>query len=147
MDTWLSTKLFFTGGPMKTRFLLCGLFLLPGVLAAAREIEPGPVIVNYAEHPLTVGGADYSLITFVQDLPAGAGIATHPQGGYLLVTVMSGAVTTHENGAERVISAGESWAESPGHLDSVLNPGPDPARIVVSALLPKGAPLATVLTE
>jgi quercetin dioxygenase-like cupin family protein len=132
---------------MKTRAFLLGLFLIPGALVLARPLDSGPAVVNYAEHLLTVGDAAYELITFVQDLPAGTGITTHPQEGYVLVTVIRGAVTAQENGAERIMRAGESWTESPGHLDSVLSVGPDPARIAVSVLLPKGTSITTVMTQ
>jgi len=95
---------------MKTRLLFLGLFLASTVVAMA---APSPVVVDYATYPLTVGDAQYDLITIVQDFPAGAGIAAHQHGGNLLVTVITGALTLHESGGDRVIRQGRASRKAP----------------------------------
>jgi quercetin dioxygenase-like cupin family protein len=131
------------GGLVKTRFLFLGLFLASTVVAMA---APSPVVVDSGTCSVTVGGAEYDLITIVQDFPAGAGIAAHQHGGNLLVTVITGALTLHESGGDRVVKAGESFTESPGNTHSVVNAGPSQARIAISVLLPKGAELTTMMS-
>jgi quercetin dioxygenase-like cupin family protein len=127
---------------MKTHVLFLGLFLLSTVVAMANPSTPSLPVMSSAEYPLTVGGTEYDLVTIVQDFPAGAGIGTHGHEGWLLVMVMTGAITLHESGADRVVKAGESWTESPGNLYSVINKGPGPARMAESGLLPRGAAIA-----
>jgi quercetin dioxygenase-like cupin family protein len=61
--------------------------------------------------------------------------------------LITGALTLHESGGDRVIKAGESFTESPGNVHSVVNAGPGPARIVVSVLLPKGAEITTMMSD
>jgi quercetin dioxygenase-like cupin family protein len=111
----------------------------------ANPAAPSPVVVNYATYPLTVGAAQYDLITIVEDFPTGSGIATHVHGGNLIVTVMSGALTLHEYGGDKVVKAGESFTEGPGNRHSVVNAGPGPVRIAISVLLPKGAEITTMI--
>ena len=133
---------------MKTFVVLIGLLLASGVLVmAAPEAAPPAPIVNFARCPLTVVAGDYDLLTIVQDFPPGALIGTHRHGGYLLITVMSGAMTLRESGGDRVVKAGESFTESPGRVHSVVNAGPGPARIAVSVLLPKGAEITTMVPD
>jgi quercetin dioxygenase-like cupin family protein len=129
---------------MKTSVLFFGLLLVSSVVAMA---APSPVVVDFAKAPVTVGGAEYDLVTVVEDFPAGSGIATHVHGGNLLVTVISGALTLHEYGGDKVIRAGESFPESPGNRHSVVNAGPGPVRIAISVLLPKGAEITTMLAD
>ena len=57
---------------MRTRILVFGLFLLSGLVAMANPAASSPVVVNDVEFPLTVGKAEYKLITIVQDFPAGS---------------------------------------------------------------------------
>jgi quercetin dioxygenase-like cupin family protein len=135
---------------MKTLVVLFGLLLAASAIAAAAPATTDaatPTVVNYAEYPLKVGGSDYTLITIVQDFPPGTGIAPHRHGANLLVTVMSGALTLHERGGDRVVKAGESFTESPGNVHSVDNMGPDPVRIAVSVLLPKGQEITTMVSD
>ena len=81
-----------------------------------KTMAPEPVIVQMAKFPITVGGAEYDLLTIIQDFPARAGIGTHKHGGYVLVTVLSGEITLREKGYERVVKTGESWTENPGDV-------------------------------
>jgi quercetin dioxygenase-like cupin family protein len=129
---------------MKTNVLFLGLFLVSTIVAMANPSTPSLPMMNSAEYPLTVGGGDYDLVAIVQDFPAGAGIGTHGHEGWLLIMVMTGAVTLHESGADRVIKAGESWTESPGNLYSIINKGPGPVRIAESGFLPRGAAITTM---
>jgi quercetin dioxygenase-like cupin family protein len=124
---------------MKTRVLLLGLFIISSVVAMASPATPSLPAMNAAEYPLTVVGADYDLVTVVQDFPAGTGMGTHWHEGWLLVMVVTGAMTVNGSGVDKVVKAGESWTESPGIHYSVMNNGPGLARIAEGGLLPKDA--------
>ncbi len=125
------------------------MFLLISTAAAdekgGQTAVPGPVVISLAKFPITVGGGDYDLMTIIQDFPAGAGFPTHKHGGHVLVTLLSGEMTLHEKGIERVIKSGETWTERPGDVHSVVNAGTVTARVVVSILIPKGAEVTTIV--
>ena len=129
---------------MKAGVFLACFLLAAGGLAVANPSTATPVVVNYGTFPVTVGGASYDLITIVQDFPPGTGIPMHRHGGYLVVTVVSGELTLHDKGIDRVIKTGESFTESPGNLHYVTNDGSSQVRIAVSVLLPKGAEITTM---
>lgn len=129
-------------------FLAFTMFLLISVAAAADEksgqaATPGPTVVSQTKYPLTVGSGEYDLITRILDFPAGAWTPNHMHGGNVLVTVVSGEMTTREKGTEKIFKAGESWTESPGNVHTVGNASTAPARVVAVFLLPKGAEITT----
>jgi quercetin dioxygenase-like cupin family protein len=129
-------------------FLAFTMFLLISVAAAADEksgqaATPGPTVVSQTKYPLTVGSGEYDLITRILDFSAGAWTPNHMHGGNVLVTVVSGEMTTREKGTEKRFKAGESWTESPGNVHTVGNAGTAPARVVAVFLLPKGAEITT----
>jgi quercetin dioxygenase-like cupin family protein len=107
---------------------------------AGQSATPGPVVVHMAKFPIDVGKGEYDLLTIIQDVPAGGGVANHKHSGHVLVTVLSGEMTLRDQGrAERIIKTGESWTERPGDVHSVVNAGTETARLAVSILNPKGA--------
>ena len=112
---------------------------------SGQAAAPSPTVVHMSKFPLTVGGAEYDLLTIIQDFPAGAGVAAHKHGGYVLVTVLSGEMTLREKGSERVIKTGESWTENPGDVHAVVNAGTATTRVAVSILIPKGAEVTTMV--
>ena len=81
----------------------------------------------------------------VAAVPPGAGVPNHMHGGHVLATVLGGEMTLREKGSERVIKAGESWAENPGDAHSAVNASTTGARVAVSMLLPKGAEATTMM--
>jgi quercetin dioxygenase-like cupin family protein len=138
---------------MKTvkQVLLAALMLFLLISAATADekggqsMAPSPVVVNMSKFPITVAGGDYDLLTIIQDFPAGAGVATHKHGGYVLVTVQSGEMTLREKGVERVVKTGESWTERPGDVHAVVNAGTVTSRVAISVLIPKGAEVTTMV--
>ena len=125
------------------------LFLLISAATAEEKVgqtaAPSPAVVNMAKFPITVAGGDYDLLTIIQDFPAGAGVANHKHGGFVLVTVLSGEMTLREKGVERVIKTGESWTEQPGNVHSAVNAGTVTTRVAISILIPKGAEVTTMV--
>lgn len=128
-------------------FLVFMMFLWISVAAAdekgSQAAAPGPTAVSQTKYSITVGSGEYDLITRILDFPAGVWTPNHMHGGNVLVTVLSGEITTREKGTEKIFKAGESWTESPGNVHAVGNAGTAPARVAAVFLLPKGAELTT----
>ena len=122
---------------MKTRSMILGFLLACSVTAVARPADDGPVVVSSARYPLSVGGTVYDLITDVQILAPGTGTASREWGDYVLVTVLSGAVTLREVNRDVVIGAGQSLVEAAPNLRSLQNAGPGQVRLVLSAFVPR----------
>ncbi len=53
-------------------------------------------------------------------------------------------LTRRAYGTDDVFLAGEGWAEAPGDIHAAGNASAAPARVLVTFLLPEGAPLTTV---
>ncbi len=138
------------------QLLVAVLAMFLWVSAAAADEKSGqaaapiPTVVHMSKFPVTVGGAEYDLLTIIQDFPAGAGVAAHKHGGYVLVTVLNGEMTLREKGGKRVIKTGESWTENPGVVHAVINAGSATTgsattRVAISILIPKGAEVTTMV--
>jgi quercetin dioxygenase-like cupin family protein len=138
---------------MKTvkKLLFAALLISLSITAAVADEKvgqataPSPIVVNMSKFPITIAGSDYDLLTIIQDFPAGAGVATHKHGGYVLATVLSGEITLRDKGIERVVKTGESWNEKPGDIHAVVNGGAVTTRVAVSILIPKGAEVTTMV--
>src|SRR6478736_6125343 len=111
----------------------------------AQDGPPAPTVVYQAAMPLADAGGDASLLGIVINFAPGQGFPVHTHGGPLVVQVLEGAITLRENDMVMVYKAGESWTEMPGHQHAAVNEGTTNARVWVSALLPKGAELTTVV--
>jgi quercetin dioxygenase-like cupin family protein len=118
--------------------------LLPAGLAFGQELPPGTsTVFNKRFEAASVPGP-IELIQVVLDLPPGAGLPSHMHGGQTFVTLVEGALTVREEGGERTYQAGETFVEQPGEVHSVVNPTSGTTRLLVSYVLPKGAPQTTV---
>jgi quercetin dioxygenase-like cupin family protein len=104
-----------------------------------------PVIPYKAKLPIVAQSGDYELVSVIYDFGPGAGVPLHKHGGQVLVLVLSGELTLHENGTERIVKQGDSWTESPGHEHWVVNNGSEITRVAVSVFMPKGAEATTII--
>jgi quercetin dioxygenase-like cupin family protein len=104
-----------------------------------------PVIPYKAKLPVNAQSGDYELVSVIYDFGPGAGVPLHKHGGEVLVLVLSGELTLHENGTERIVKQGDSWTESPGHEHWVVNNGTVNTRVAVSVFMPKGAEATTII--
>ncbi len=111
---------------------------------AGQEIPPGPTTVLRSSFAVADLQAPFDAIQMVMDLEPGAWTPPHSHGGETLVTVLEGEMTVREEGVETTYRVGESWRETPGAVHAAGNTAADKARIFVTFLLPKGAPLTTV---
>jgi hypothetical protein len=79
----------------------------------------------------------------ILDFEPGAATPYHTHPGIVMVTVVAGEMTFNLDGVDKVYKAGESFVEVPNQVAQARNAGTAPAQVIVSYLLPQGAPLST----
>ena len=84
----------------------------------------------------------YDAVHWILDFAPGAATPWHTHAGQLLVTVLEGEITFNVNNADRVYKASESFVELPNEVAQARNATNARTRSLVTALLPKGAPLS-----
>ena len=119
------------------------LFLALGNNAALGQAPPTPV----TRHQFRVEGVPlsgpYDLVQQTLHFAPGAATPWHTHPGQILVTVVEGELTLRTRDTEKVYKTGESFAEMPGHLQQAHNTTAANTVVVVSFVLPDGAPLST----
>jgi quercetin dioxygenase-like cupin family protein len=88
---------------------------------------------------------DYDFTERVLDFAPGVWTPLHAHPGPVLLTVLEGEFTLREEGKESRYPAGTFWTETPGHVHMAGNMGTTNARVSAVYLVPKGAPLATIV--
>jgi quercetin dioxygenase-like cupin family protein len=111
----------------------------------AQPSAPGPTVRYQAQFANLALPGQFDEVLVVLDFAPGAGVPLHVHGGPTLVTVLDGAITLAERGAQQAYKAGESWTETPGNRHEAVNAGTTAARVVVTFLLPKGAEATTLV--
>lgn len=106
-----------------------------------------PAVVYQAAYPLTLPAEEANLIGLVLDFSPGAGVPNHVHGGPLIVQVLSGEITLTEDGGVESYKAGEMWTETTGHVHNAFNLGNTSTRVLVSALIPEGSELQTLVDQ
>lgn len=87
----------------------------------------------------------FEAVQMIVDFPPGAEVARHTHGGPAYITMLDQTLTMWMDGdPERTYGPGESWVEPVGVYGSGANRGEDTARLIVTYLLPVGAPLTTL---
>jgi quercetin dioxygenase-like cupin family protein len=120
-------------------------FIFRAGAASGQELPPGPQVVYRTTMEVSNPPAAFETINLVLDFAPGAWTPLHTHGGQGIVTVLEGELVHRpEGGEERRLRAGESFLETPGHAHIAGNAGDTTARVLFTALLPKGAPLTTV---
>lgn len=117
--------------------------VLPLGLAAGAQAPPGATTRSQfraAGQPLP---GPFEVVHLILDFAPGTWTPLHTHGGQGLVTVLEGTMTRREQGAETVYPAGQGWVETPGREHAAGNASATPASVLVTFLLPKGAPLTT----
>jgi quercetin dioxygenase-like cupin family protein len=117
------------------------LSLTAPVGAALAQSPPQPIPVFESRFDTLEQAAEIELIQRVIEFAPGAGSPPHRPGGHLLVTVLEGEMMLRRGGAVARFTEGQSWREEPGEVDEPFNDSPTRARILLSALVPKGASL------
>ena len=126
--------------------LALALALGPAPRAVGQELPPGPTTVQPLRRLLLEPAPDRVEETqlVILDFAPGTWTPLHSHGGLTLVRVLEGEMTRRAHGADDVFQAGEGWVETPGDVHAAGNAGTAPARVLVTFLLPAGAPLTTV---
>jgi quercetin dioxygenase-like cupin family protein len=68
---------------------------------------------------------------------------THP--GLTLVGVLDGDMTVRSRGIETVYPSGDLWVEQPGDVHTAGNDTANDARVAVTFLMSRGAPVTTLV--
>lgn len=114
-------------------------------VAVRAQLAPGPVPRAEATfEPLSLP-APAELVQAVLDFPVGGGAAPHVHGGAGYVTMIAGEITLQGPDGVRVYRAGDSFVEQPGYVYAAVNTGGTPASLMVTYMVPKGAPVTTVV--
>jgi quercetin dioxygenase-like cupin family protein len=106
-----------------------------------------PTVVYQAAYPVTVPAEDADVIGVALNFAPGAGVPDHVHGGPLVVQVLSGDITLTDETGSKTYKPGDMWTEMAGHVHNAYNRGNAPTQVLVSALIPKGAQLQTVLDQ
>lgn len=106
-----------------------------------------PAVTYQAAFPITVPAGEADLIGLVLSFAPGAGIPDHVHGGPVIAQVLSGQITLTENGGSKTYNMGEMWTETAGHVHHASNQGTTTTQVLVSALVPKGAELQTLVGQ
>ena len=116
---------------------------LAPVTAVRGQVPPGPTTRHQFRAPGVQLHGPYEVVHLVLDFAPGAWTPPHVHGGQGIVTVLEGTMARRADGSEQVYRPGESWVE-PGVAHQAGNAGTGPASVMVTFLLPQGAPLTTV---
>jgi quercetin dioxygenase-like cupin family protein len=127
--------------------LLLGLLPVGAALAhEGHQATPGPVFRHMTRFDVANAPERFDHIMLVLDFAPGAWTPPHTHGGYVYTTVIDGEMSGRMAGmpaTEKKYRVGETWVETPGEYMEVGNTGGARARLLVTALLPKGVPLTT----
>jgi quercetin dioxygenase-like cupin family protein len=138
---------------MRTAALIYLVALLLGLLPAgaalaheAHQAAPGPVFRYMTRFDAAPAPETFDQIMLVLDFAPGAWTPPHTHGGHVYTTVVEGEMSARLAGmpaTEKKYKPGETWVETPGEYMEAGNAGGAKARLLVTAILPKGAPLTT----
>jgi len=126
-------------------FIALFAFIIRAGTALGQDVPPGPQVVYRTAMEVSNPPAVFDTINLVLDFAPGASTPLHSHGGQGIVTVLEGELVHRpEGGEERRLRPGESFLETPGHAHIAANESGANARVLFTALLPKGAQLTTV---
>lgn len=126
--------------------LLMALTVASATVAHGQDLPPGPTTVQALSRlqvESTPGRIEETQM-LILDFAPGAWTPLHSHGGLVLVRVLEGEMTRRAHGTDDTFRAGEGWVETPGDIHAAGNDGDVPARVLVTFLLPAGAPLTRV---
>jgi len=120
------------------------LLVAPCASAFGQPLPPGPTKVYESTIALANPPAQADLIQTVLDFTPGTWTPFHRHGGQAFNLVLAGEITLRENNTEKIFKPGEGWSDTPDQVHAAGNAGAAPARLLVTFLLPREAPLTTV---
>ncbi|HUG15004.1 MAG TPA: cupin domain-containing protein [Thermomicrobiales bacterium] len=129
----------------RTSFVIVALFaLMLPLTTAAQTVIPGPSTRHISRTDGLPISGPYDIVQFLLDFAPGAWTPMHTHGGKVLVTVLEGEIVRNHAHGSDTYSKGDSWAELPDDPHEAGNNTGSPATVLVTAVLPAGAPLSTV---
>lgn len=118
---------------------------LPASVAARDDVPPGPTVRHMSRTDGLPISGEYEIIQWVLDFAPGAWSPVHIHGGKVFATVIAGQLTRRVDGVETIYKTGESFIEMPDHPHSAGNAGNETVTLWVTAVLPRGQTLTTVV--
>jgi quercetin dioxygenase-like cupin family protein len=126
--------------------------LAPGSAALAQQaptpaplaVPPGPVSHFPTRFDVVDAPDQFDQVLLIIDFPGGAWTPSHTPGGNLYLTVIDGEISTRTAGApghEDTYATGSAFTANAGEYLELGNATAANARVIATALLPKGAPL------
>ena len=113
-----------------------------------RQVPPGPTVRFQSTFAPTDPPAQFDLIQQVVDFAPGSYTPPHTHGGQVFVTTLAGEMTLRHTspdgtpaGPDHRAGTGQTWIENPGEFMVVGNAGSTPAPVLVTFVLPRGAPI------
>src|ERR1700737_1764707 len=106
---------------------------------------PGPVTHFPSRFDVVDAPEQFDQVLMIIEFPAGTWTLPHSPGGYVYTTVIDGEISNKMvgmPGQEATFGAGSTFFETPGEYMQVGNASSASARVMATALLPKGAPLS-----
>jgi quercetin dioxygenase-like cupin family protein len=131
--------------------VLSVLFVVAAALATGvalgQQIAPGPVPRVQSTFEVESLPVPAEIVQAVLDFPAGTVVPPHVHGGAAYITIIEGELVVQGPEGVQTYRAGDTLVEQPGQIYAASNPGKSPASLVVTYLIPKGAPTTTVVGE
>jgi quercetin dioxygenase-like cupin family protein len=124
--------------------------LAPGAATLAQQtptppplvVPPGPVSHFATRFDVVDAPEQFDRVLLIIDFPGGAWTPSHTPGGPLYVTVIDGEISTRTAGTPgETYAAGSAFTANPGEYLELGNASAANARVIATAVLPKGAPL------
>lgn len=119
--------------------------MLTAGVALGRQLAPGPVPRAQSTFEIESVPVPATLVQAVLDFPVGASVPSHVHGGAAYVTILEGELTVTGPDGPVTYRAGDTLIEIPATVYAAHNSGDGPASLMVSYLIPRGAPVTTVV--
>lgn len=120
--------------------------LVAGV-AIGQQIAPGPVPRVQSTFEAASLPVPAEIVQAVLDFPAGTVVPPHVHGGAAYITIIEGELVVQGPEGANTYGAGDTLVEQPGQVYAAFNRTGATASLVVTYLIPKGAPTTTVVGE
>ena len=114
-------------------------------VALGQQIAPGPVPRAESTFEVASLPVPLELVQAVLDFPPGTVVPPHVHGGAAYVTILAGELTVEGPDGPRTYRAGDTLVEQPGLVYAAANLADSTASLVVTYLIPSGAPETTLV--
>lgn len=114
-------------------------------VAVGGQLAPGPIPRAEATFEPASLPIPAELVQAVLDFPVGGSAPPHVHGGAGYVTMIAGELTLQGPDGVHIYRAGDSFVEQPGYVYAAVNAGNTPASLMVTYMVPRGAPVTTVV--